>query len=162
MLKMAMGLVAVVAFIGDASAQSKTPIKTCGALDLKCINANFQQLQNELDAANGLIAKFTTRADALEKQINDQKSGLAAVNNRLDDKTMGLTALNNRLDDKTTGLAALKDSIATTTNKLDGNLQVREVNRGVCLEWFSTGGPGAAFLPCDKGRVEQVFKLDPR
>jgi len=164
MFKLLIALVSIVTISGYAKAETQTDaIKTCGVLDLKCVNDNFLQLQRELDAANALVVVLTKRLDELTNQLNDPKTGLPVLYKEVNDPKSGLTATNRetnalyqQINDPGRGLA---EQIGSVT----GNVAIRSVNRnGQCLEIVDPGEGRLGFVGCDNNDAYQVMKLDRR
>lgn len=141
------GVVIASFFVALANAEA-APIKKCGALDQKCVNNNFLQLQTELDSASQQIATLKAQVDKLTQQVN---------------------TLDKTVSDSSTGLSAQ----VTELSKLKGTVQLESLNPTVtnpspdtghhaCLDGIDQGVGHIGFSGCHGGDKTQDFKIVPR
>ena len=145
MQRVLFGFLFVATLCLPASAQTSPPgnsLKSCGIFDSTCVNGNFQELVDRLNAANAKI-------DALTKRIDDLTA-------RLDDKNTGLDALHQAVT------VGLPNQILAVSKVVNGNLSIMSVSRGQCLGFVDVGKGGAGFAGCDPNYTDGVFKLIPR
>lgn len=171
----------ILAILAASPLSAQTTLQTCGLLSISsCANANFQSVQDELNAANNKIDALTKQVGTIAAQLDaangkidaltNQVGTVATLSKQIDDLTARVDSLKTSLDaanaelaNPKTGLGALGQALATESSFTHGNVQLRSNSHtGQCLTYIDNKPGQLGFAGCDPNFHDQDLRLDKR